>query len=264
MKIQCVAALKNLLAEAAPKLIDDGIKVKPVAGGGSADAFAALSSGTADMVLTLRPMSGEERAAYPEKTFQEFEIGKQAVALIIPEILWNNGIKALTREQVAGIYERQFTNWNQLGGPNRSIKFFNPEIGKGVWEMFASWVYGDPAKAAAGHFDSVEDSENAAASVQFNSGGLSAAYIRWANQKDVFALPIKDESGSLIVPNLENIASGKYPLSRSIYLAVAGKPLGLRRRVIDFFTGRGVREVLLHNDIIPAADLAPQSRGSAK
>jgi phosphate transport system substrate-binding protein len=264
MKIQCVAALKNLLAEAAPKLIDDGIKVKPIAGGGSADAFAALGSATADMVLTLRPISGEERAAYPEKIFQEFEIGKQTVALIIPEILWNNGIKALTREQVAGIYERQFTNWNELGGPNRSIKFFNPAIGQGVWEMFASWVYGDAAKAAAGHFESVEDSENAAAAVQFNSGGLSVAYLRWANQKDVFALPIKDDTGSLIEPSLENIASGKYPLTRSIYLAVAGKPLGNRRRVIDFFTGGGIREILLHNDIIPTADLALRSRGSTK
>jgi len=263
LRIQCVAALKSLLSDAAPKLVEDGIKLKLVAGGASSDAFAALGGNRTDLALTLRPMSGEERAAYPEKTFQEFELGKQAVALIIPEILWNNGIRTLTREQAEGIYERQFTNWSQLGGPNRSIQFLNPALGEGVWEMFAAWLYGDPAKAAAAHFQSVENSETAAAAVQFNSGGLSVVYIRWANQKDVFALPIKDDSGALIEPSFENIASGKYPLSRSIYLAVAGKPLGNRRRVIDFFTGKGGREILLHHDVIPTADLAGKG-GSAK
>ena len=256
LKIQSVAALKSLLSEAAPKLVEAGIKLKPAAGGGSSDAFAALSVDRADLVLTLRPISGEERAAYPEKTFYEFEIGKQAIALIIPEILWTSGIKSLTREQMAGIYEGRFTNWTQLGGLNRSIKFFNPAQGQGIWEMFAAWLYGDASRAAAGHFEPVENSENAAASVQFNAGGLSAAYLRWANQKDVFALPIKDDAGAAVEPNYENIASGKYPLSRSIYLAVAGRPLGIRRQVIDYFTGPGVREILIHNDIIPAADLA--------
>ena len=259
LKIQGVAALKNLLSDAAPKLVEDGIKLKLAAGGGSSDAFAALGAGTADLVLTLRAMSGEERAAYPEKAFQGFEIGRQAIALIIPEILWSNGIKALTREQTAGIYEGRFINWNQLGGPNRSIKFFNPILGQSVWEMFASWLYGDAAKAAAGHFETVENSENAAATVQFNSGALSVAYLRWANQKDVFALPIKDASGALFEPSPENIASGKYPLSRSIYLTLAGKPLGNRRRVVEFFSGPRGRESLLHNDVIPSADLAAKS-----
>jgi phosphate transport system substrate-binding protein len=256
LKIQAVAALKSLVSEAAPKLIAEGIKVKPIAGGGSSDAYAALGEGSADFVLTLRPMTGEERANYPEKEFREFEIGRQAIALIVPEILWRNGIKSLTREQVAGIYERRFMNWKELGGPNRSIQFLNPVVGQGVWEMFATWLYGDPAKAAAGRFETVENSENAAAAVQFNSGGISAAYIRWANQKDVFALPIKDDSGALIEPSPENIASGKYPLSRSIYLVEAGKPLGDRRRVIDFFTSQAGRETLMRNDIIPAPDVA--------
>jgi phosphate transport system substrate-binding protein len=256
LRIQAVAPLKSLLTDASAKLAAEEIKVKPKAGGGSADAFAALGAETTDLVLTLRPMSGEERATYPEKTFHEFEIGKQAIVLIVPEILWNNGVRSLSRDQITGIYEKRFTNWSQLGGPARSVQFFNPVAGQGVWEMFASWLYTDSAKAAAARFESVENSENAAAAVQFNSGGLSVVYIRWANQKDVFALPIKDDAGALIEPNLENIASGKYPLTRSIYLTLAGKPLANRRRVVDFFTGSGGREVLLHNDIIPSADLA--------
>lgn len=255
LKIQCVAALKGLVSDAAPKLTEDGSKLKPVAGGGSLDAYAALGAGTADVVLALRPMSGEERAAYPEKEFHDFELGKQAIALIVPEILWNRGIRALTRDQITGIYERRFTNWDELGGPRRSIEFLNPEPGLGVWEMFASWLYGDPSRAAAGRFQSVANSEAAAAAVQYNSGGLSLAYLRWANQKDVFALPIKDDSGALVEPSLENIASGKYPLSRSIYLAISGKPLGKRRQVIDLLTGRAGREMLLRNDIIPVEDL---------
>jgi phosphate transport system substrate-binding protein len=259
VKIQSVTALKSLLSDAAGKLKEEGIPTKPKAGGASADLFAQLGEGEIDLALTLRSITPEERANYPEKEFREYELGKQAIVLIIPEILWTNGIKALTREQVQGIYEGRFTNWNQLGGPNRSIKFFNPVRGQSVWEMFAAWLYSDEAKAAPGHFETVENGENAAATVQFNSGALSVAYIRWANQKDVFAVPIKEDNGAVVAPTLENIASGKYPLSRTIYLAETGKPLGDRRSVIDYFTGPEGRKILLRNDIIPTTMLAGKS-----
>jgi phosphate transport system substrate-binding protein len=263
LRIHFVEPLKKLAAAIGPKLTEQGIKVKISGVGGASEAFAALGLDLSDIAVTPRPMTGEERAAFPEKPFTEFEMGKQALVLIVPEILWQNGIQTLSREQAAGIYEGKITNWNQLGGPNRSVKFFNPAPGKGVWESFVAWLYGDPMKAAAGHFDTVDSDENASLTVQFNSGALSVVHLRWANRKDVYPLAIKDDSGGIVEPSLENIASGKYPLCRSIFITLAGKPLGDRRRVIEWLNGPEGRELLEKNDIIPASAFSRKA-GSGK
>lgn len=254
LKVHAVEFLKPLPAAIAPKLEAQGIKLKATSGGGTAEAVAMVGTSLADFAFTLRPVSGEDQAAYPEKSFESIEIGKLAIAFIVPGILWENGVKSLTREQAAEIYESKLTNWNQLGGPNRSIKFFNPAQGRGIWETFAAWLYGDTAKAAAGRFESVPDGENASATVQFNSGGLSLAAFRWANRKEVFPLGI-NEGGTIIEPTPENVASGKYPLSKTVYVVFPGKILGARRRVLDFLTGPDGQNILRQSDIIPIGDL---------
>ena len=67
----------------------------------------------------------------------------------------------------------------------------------------------------------MENGENASATVQFNSGALTVANLRWADGKEVHALAIKDDEGIPREPTNENILSGKYPLSRPVYVLMA-------------------------------------------
>ena len=263
LRVQAVESLKKLPSAAAPKLAGQGIKLKVAEGGGTAEAVVALGSEAADVALTVRPISGEEVASFPDKAFEEVEIGKQVVALLVPDILWQNAIRALTREEAKRIYESKLINWSELGGPDRTIKFFNPVRGQGVWEMFATWLYGDQMKAGPGRFDTVENGENASATVQFNSGALAVANLRWVDGKEVHALAIKDEEGIPREPTNENIVSGKYPLSRPIYVLMAARQLGVRRRFVEFLKGPDGREILKKNEIVPIDDLIEKG-GSGK
>ncbi len=53
--------------------------------------------------------------------------------------------KDLTQAQLKGIYNCTFTNWNQVGGANRTIKRYLPQTGSGTGKFFVTNVLGfDP------------------------------------------------------------------------------------------------------------------------
>jgi phosphate transport system substrate-binding protein len=89
----------------------------------------------------------------------ETQIGEDAVALIVSADVWNGGLKSVTKEQAKGIYESAIKNWKELGGPDKRIAFFNKEPGRGTWEVFANWAYGDHKKAPQVSFPEVGGNE---------------------------------------------------------------------------------------------------------
>ena len=129
--------------------------------------------------------------------------------------------------------------------------------------MFAAWLYGEAVKAGPGRFETVENGENASASVQFNSGAIAVTNLRWADGKEVHALGIKDDEGILREPTNENIISGKYPLSRPVFVLMAARRLARAARFVDFLKGPDGREILKKNELVPIGDLTEKA-GSGK
>ena len=152
LRVQAVESLKKLPTSAAPKLAEQGIKLKVAEGGGTADAVFALGTEAADVALTVRSITGEEVASFPDKAFEEIEIGKQVVALLASDILWQSGVRSLTRENARRIYESKLTNWSELGGPAATIKFFNPVRGPGRLGNLRHMALRRPGESGAGAF----------------------------------------------------------------------------------------------------------------
>jgi phosphate transport system substrate-binding protein len=127
-----------------------GIEFKVVTEGGSAAGIAGVGQDVVDIGLSVRPVSGEERAAFPDKRFIETKIGAQAVLVVVPEEIWQAGVRKLTRKQLIAIYEKRVKNWKELGGADREIVFYNRPggfSGRGVWDLFVIWLYEDVRKA---------------------------------------------------------------------------------------------------------------------
>ena len=91
--------------------------------GGSSGGISMLGEGLVQVGMTSKPVSAADRTKFPKCRFVETHIGEDAVALIVSRDVWDGGIKTLTREQVAGIYEGKIKNWKELGGPDRRIAF---------------------------------------------------------------------------------------------------------------------------------------------
>ncbi len=223
--------------------------------GGSSGGISMLGEGLVQVGMASKHVNEEDRAKFPKCEFKEIHIGEDAVALIVSSDVWEGGVKSITKEQVKGIYEGATTNWKQLGGPDKRIAFFNKEPGRGTWEVFANWVYGDHKKAPQVSFPEVGGNEETRNKVASTRGALSQLSSSWADGKTVFALNIKAESGELIPPTNENIATKKYPLSRPLFLLTNGEPLGEAKTFVDFVLSERGQALVNKHGYLKLADL---------
>jgi phosphate transport system substrate-binding protein len=195
----------------------------------------------------------EERASFPQLRLEVAPLAYQVLALMVSRDVWISGVRALSREQLRQIYEGEITNWKQIGGADQPIKFFNPEAGHGVWETFATWLYGDPRKADPGDkFQRVGTGEETRNVVEFSAGALSVVSPLRVDQSGTYALAIKSEKGELVQPTLEAARAGTYPLSRRFDMVTPNRPHGEVRKVIEFMQSADGQQILRQSDLVPA------------
>lgn len=257
-KMEGSPVLAHVMIGGAPMLRKEGIDIRVVVEGSSTVAMIHLGDDLVDFALTTRPLTGKDRANFPEREFKEYRLGMQAIAFIVPAEVWDSGVRAVSKAQFQAIYEGKIKNWKELGGVDLPIKFFNSEKGKGLWEVFATWVYGEIRRAPLVTFPITIENRDASNTVQFTSGALAVASLDSIDGKKIHGLAIKDESGALIEPTAANVASGKYPLARPVFVVVGETPVGAKKRVIDFFLSPAGQEIVTQSGLIPLKDLAPK------
>ena len=227
--------------------------------GGSSGGISALGDGLVQVGMSSKPVSDDDRAKYPNVNFNPIHIGEDAVAIIVSKDVWDGGVKALTKAQVRDIYEAKITNWKDVGGKSERIAFFNKEPGRGTWEVFAHWAYGDPKKAPEVNFPEVGGNEETRNKVSSTRGAMSQLSSSWADGEKVFALGIKSDSGEVIQPTPDNIATHKYPMSRPLFLITNGEPQGDAKTYVDFMLSPQGQELVKKHGYLPLEQL----KGSA-
>ncbi len=235
--------------------------------GGSSGGVSLLGDGRIDIGMSSKPLSQTDRSRFPKISFHETRIGEDAVALIVSKDVWNGGVRSLSKLQAQGIYERRITNWSQLKGPNRRVAFFNKEPGRGTWEIFARWLYGDPNEAPAAAFPEVGGNEECRNRVGATRGAMSQLSASWADGKTVFALGIEVEPGQTVRPTPEALADHSYPMSRPLLLLTDGEPKGNTKRFVDFMLGPKGQQLVAKHGYLSLEQLgrlrsSPSGRGS--
>ncbi len=223
--------------------------------GGSSGGISMLGDGLVDVGMSSKPVSAEDRAKYPHANIQEIHIGEDAVALIVSKDVWAGGLRSLTKQQIKDIYESRVTNWKDVGGEPQRIAFFNKEPGRGTWEVFAHWLYGDPKTAPQVSFPEVGGNEETRQKVAGTRGALSQLSSSWADGQNVFALGIKLDDGTVVEPTRENIATKFYPLSRPLFLLTNGKPVGGAKVLVDFLLSQRGQELVRKHGYLGLNDL---------
>ncbi len=258
IKMQGSPIVAHVLAGAAPKLREQGIDIRVSVEGSSTLAAGMLAAGEVDFALLMRALTAEDRARYPDRELKEFRIGTQAIALIVPREVWDSGVKSLTKAQIKDIYESKIINWKEVGGLDLPIRFFSSERGRGVWELFVTWLYGETRKAALGKFTITVDGEDARNTVHFTKGGCGLAQINWIDGKEIFGLAISEDGGPPVAPTATEVASGKYPLARQAYIAVGERPVGQKKKIVDFLLSPAGQEIVGQSDLLTLEESTPK------
>jgi phosphate transport system substrate-binding protein len=246
------------VAEAAEILrAERGMRIHVDSQGGSSGGISMLGEGLVHIGMSSKPLAGSDRERYPDVDFHVTPIGGDAVALIVPGDVWEGGVRALTRGQMRGIYERHITHWREVGGPDLRIAFFNKEPGRGTWEVFAKWLYGDAKQAPPVSFPEVGGNEEARTKVASTRGALSQLSASWADGEHVFALGIQLEDGTVVRPTPEHIARNVYPMSRPLFLLTDGQPAGGAKTFVDFLLGDRGQALVRKHGYLALEDLKP-------
>lgn len=244
------------VAEAAEILRAEGqLDIQIDTQGGSSGGISMLGDGLIHIGMSSKHVSAEDRAKFPRCHFKEIHIGEDAVALIVSADVWEGGVTTITKQQMAGIYEGRIRNWKELGGPDSRIAFFNKEPGRGTWEVFAHWLYGNPKQAPQVSFPEVGGNEETRNKVASTRGALSQLSSSWADGGRVFALGIRTETGAVIQPTNENIATRRYPMSRPLFLLTNGEPAGEAKTFVDFVLSPAGQALVKKHGYLPLAAL---------
>jgi phosphate transport system substrate-binding protein len=198
-----------------------GKKVQ-VTGGGSGVGIAALINGTTDIANASRTMKPDEIAKVRDRFNvlpTETAVAKDGVTVYVSE---SNAIQQLTLAQLRGIFTGDITNWKDVGGPDAPIVLYSRENSSGTYVFFKEVVLGgDDYASSAQTLPGTAAVVNAVAKEKNGIGYGGAAYA-----KGVREVKIVGKDGQAYLPSAENVASGKYPLSRGLYMYTRGKPAG--------------------------------------
>ena len=202
-----------------------------VTGGGSGTGIAALINGGTDICEASRQMKEKERKMVRERhghDVREIPVALDGVAVYLHE---SNPIQSLTEAQLKAIYTGTITNWHDVGGNDQRIVAYGRENNSGTYVFFKEHVLDNEDFARE-----VQTLPGTAAVVNaVSKDPASLGYGGIAYASGVKAVAVKrDDSSEAVMPSLETVASGRYPLSRQLFFYTIGEPTGQVKEFIDW------------------------------
>jgi phosphate transport system substrate-binding protein len=202
-----------------------------VTGGGSGVGIAALINGTTDICEASRPIKPGEIDKLKERFNSagvEIPVARDGLSVYLNE---DNPVKELSLAQLKDIYTGKVTNWKDVGGTDAKIILYGRDNSSGTYGFFKDNVLkGKDFAAQTQTLPGTAAIVNAVAKDKQGIGYGGAAYAKGVK----YALVKADEKSQGYEPTLENVKSGKYPLSRYLFWYLRNKPTGEIKKLVDF------------------------------
>ena len=182
-------------------------------------AFMNLIDGNADIILTHRTISSDEKvhADSVEVTLIETPIALDAFIFVVNK---NNPVKSLKVNQVQKIYTGEITNWSQVGGNNASIKVFTRPRNSGSEEVLRELVM-DGLEPADFPESAIGGMSQVFGEILNNVDGICYTFN---NYKDLQARVPDSEVPKLaingIFPNKNTVKNRSYPFISEVHVAI--------------------------------------------
>lgn len=211
----------------------DDIEIS-VTGGGSGTGIAAMINGTTDICAASRQIKPKEMKLAEQKGIEPMEhvVARDGIAIVVHP---DNPVSVLTIEQLGKIYTGAYTNWSEVGGPDKPIGVLSRESSSGTYVFFQEHVlkkkdYTTRARlmpATSAIIQSVS-------SDKWAIGYVGLGYAAEAGEKVKTLAIKKEDSSQAVMPSEETVKSGEYSIARPLHLYTKGEPEGTVREFLDF------------------------------
>jgi phosphate transport system substrate-binding protein len=224
-----------------------------VTGGGSGTGIASLINGTVDIANASRAIKQEEIAEAEKQGIepQEHVIARDAIAVIVNP---GNPIHQLTMEEISLIFRGQINNWSELGGENRPIVRVSRETNSGTHVYFLESVIrlGQKSKEIfSADTLLLPSSEGIISEVGDNPNAIGYDGLGYVT-KQVKVIAIASKKGAeYILPSVETVNNGKYPISRDLYMYTNKKHSAAIQTYLDWILSAEAQEIVVQLGFVP-------------
>ena len=228
-----------VMKKAAKYIMQNNTNIRiTIAGGGSGVGAQQVAKGLVDIGNTGRALKPSEAS----QGLVSFPFAIDGVAVILNPA---NPVTALTKQQVADIYSGKITNWQALGGEDRSINLFTRDEASGTRAVFMKKLLNNI---------SIINSANVVAS----NGAMKTAIARDPSAIGYSSVGYIDASVNApsldgVKANNEACASGEYPIVRKLFMNTKGEPKGLTLQFIDFIYSAQGAKYIQESGYVPLA-----------
>jgi phosphate transport system substrate-binding protein len=213
-----------------------------VTGGGSGTGIAAMINGTVDIANASRSMKSEEIAAAQANGIEpkEIVVAGDAIAVVVHP---SNPVDRLTLQQVSDIYTAKITNWSQVGGDDRPIVLLSRESNSGTYVYFLENVVrlGDKDSDLLFSPDTLlmPSSEGISSEVRQNPNAIGYDGLGYVTPDQKMLAVAQEVDVPYVLPSVETVNDGSYPISRPLYMYTAGELTGDGKAYLDWILNEG-------------------------
>ena len=218
-----------------------GLRVD-VQSGGSSRGVADARQGLADVGMVSRALSPDE------KDLNAFTIARDGVCIILHK---SNPVTKLEDQQVVDIYTGKLTNWKQVGGNDGPITVVNKAEGRSTLELFVHYFKLKPSQIKAQVV--IGDNQQGIKTVAGNPNAIGYVSIGSAEYDAKSGVAIKLLAVGGVEASMENVRTGRFPLSRPLNLVTKTKPAGAVKDFLDFAQSREVNGIVKEQYFVPIA-----------
>jgi phosphate transport system substrate-binding protein len=235
-----------------------------IEGKGSTTVPPALIQGTSQLGPMSRTMKAEEIDAFEKKYGYKPTPVRVAIDGIGVFVNKDNPVKCLTMQQLDGLFSqgracggKSIANWGQAGVADAAwarqpISLYGRNSASGTYGYFKEHAlckgdYKDTVKEQPGSASVVQGVTEDRFAVGYSGIGYKTSGVR--------VVPIAAKTGQCVDDSAENVISGKYPLSRFLYVYVNKAPnqpfTPLVREFLKFVLSQQGQQTVVKDGFIP-------------
>jgi phosphate transport system substrate-binding protein len=226
-----------------------------VTGGGSGPGIAALINKTTDIANSSRELNPKEEEAAKNAGLQSFRVifATDGISVIVHP---QNPINKLTLEQLGKIFKGEISNWKEMGGKDGKISLYGRQSNSGTYVFFREFIlkadYSPHMKSMNGNAQIVE----AIKKDKDGIGYVAVGYVVDPKGKVMPGIKVlniaKDAQSEAYTPaKMDNVMSGKYPISRPLNQYLNGNPTGKLLHFIRFELSEEGQEIVRKEGFFP-------------
>jgi len=205
-------------------------------------SFAPLFEGSADILLSSRPIDPRERVLAKKLSLEihEHVLALDALAVVVHP---DNPVESLSLDQVESLFRGKIVGWYGFGGSDRPVRLLAPLPSSGEYQALSELASGADFRLPA----SAEIFGTSAAVVSTVAADPGAVGLVSASvdRESVRTVPLKGaESDAPVAPSADSVERGEYPWGRVLRLYTRGSAdEGLERLLNCLLSSEGQAEI---------------------